>query len=97
MPRVFPVRNACKGENARGHPPGALRVHFWQDLAERNPQGALIVGAHPLAQEVAETLEVNGYRTVLIDSDGKSVVSGIYIYKIESPSGNKLGRFIIVR
>jgi hypothetical protein len=33
----------------------------------------------------------------LIDSDGKKVVSGIYIYRIESKSGNEIGRFIIVR
>jgi hypothetical protein len=33
----------------------------------------------------------------LIDSDGKQVVSGIYLYRIESKSGNELGRFIIVR
>ena len=33
----------------------------------------------------------------LLDSDGKQVVSGIYIYRIESKSGNELGRFIIVR
>ncbi|MFH1312152.1 MAG: T9SS type A sorting domain-containing protein [Candidatus Eisenbacteria bacterium] len=33
----------------------------------------------------------------LVDSDGKQVVSGIYLYRIESKSGNELGRFIIVR
>jgi hypothetical protein len=33
----------------------------------------------------------------LIDSDGKQVVSGIYLYRIESSSGSEMGRFIIVR
>lgn len=33
----------------------------------------------------------------LKDSDGKSVVSGIYLYRIESDSGSEMGRFVIVR
>ncbi|MGD8856762.1 MAG: cation:proton antiporter [Chloroflexota bacterium] len=42
-------------------------------LAERNPQGALIVGAHSFGQDVAETLGANGFRTVLIDSYDRNV------------------------
>lgn len=42
-------------------------------LAERNPQGVLIVGAHHFGQDVAETLGAEGFRSVLIDSDGKNV------------------------
>ena len=33
----------------------------------------------------------------LIDSDGKQVVSGVYLYRIESRTGDELGRFVIVR
>ena len=42
-------------------------------LAERNPQGTLIVGAHRFGQDIAEALSANGFRTVLIDSDSKNV------------------------
>jgi hypothetical protein len=33
----------------------------------------------------------------LRDSDGKQVVSGIYIFKVDSGGGSKVGRFIVVR
>lgn len=33
----------------------------------------------------------------LKDSDGKDVVSGVYIYRVESSKGTKIGRFIVVR
>ncbi len=33
----------------------------------------------------------------LKDSDGKDVVSGVYIYRVESSSGTKIGRFVVVR
>ena len=42
-------------------------------LAERSPQGMLIVGAHDFGRSVAESLQANGFRTALIDSDGKNV------------------------
>jgi len=42
-------------------------------LAERNPQGVLIIGAHNFGQEIAETLQTYGFRVALIDSDGKNV------------------------
>jgi signal transduction histidine kinase len=33
----------------------------------------------------------------LRDSDGKQVVSGIYIFKVDAGGGSKVGRFIVVR
>ncbi len=33
----------------------------------------------------------------LKDSDGEDVVSGVYIYRVESNSGTKIGRFIVIR
>jgi NhaP-type Na+/H+ or K+/H+ antiporter len=45
-------------------------------LAEKDPQGVLIVGAHEFGQEVAEVLMALGFRAVLIDSDGKNVWEG---------------------
>ncbi len=38
-------------------------------LAERQPQGALIVGAHPFARQLAAVLGGLGLRTVLVDSN----------------------------
>ncbi len=42
-------------------------------LAEKNPQGILIVGAHKLGQDIAEALQSSGFRAALIDSDGRNV------------------------
>jgi NhaP-type Na+/H+ or K+/H+ antiporter len=38
-------------------------------LAERDPQGALIIGAHSLARAIARTLIEFGFRTVLVDNN----------------------------
>jgi NhaP-type Na+/H+ or K+/H+ antiporter len=42
-------------------------------LAEPNPQGVLLVGAHPLARAVAETLQSEGFPTLLIDSNWANI------------------------
>ena len=42
-------------------------------LAEPNPQGVLLVGAHPLARAVAQTLQSEGYPTLLIDSNWANI------------------------
>ncbi len=41
----------------------------WLDLAERNPQGVLIVGAHDLARSIAASLQAHGFSTALVDTD----------------------------
>jgi hypothetical protein len=33
----------------------------------------------------------------LRDSDGKQIVSGIYIFRVESAAGDRMGRFVVVR
>jgi hypothetical protein len=38
-------------------------------LAEHNPQGALIIGAHQVARAIAGVLGQNGFRAVLVDSN----------------------------
>ena len=43
------------------------------DLAEEDPQGMLIVGAHALARSLARVLQHQGFRTVLIDTNEKNV------------------------
>jgi NhaP-type Na+/H+ or K+/H+ antiporter len=42
-------------------------------LAERSPQGALIVGAHPLARALAGALKAQGLRVLLVDVNQDNV------------------------
>jgi hypothetical protein len=42
-------------------------------LADANPQGVLLVGAHPLARAMAQTLQGEGYPVLLIDSDWANI------------------------
>lgn len=44
-------------------------------LAERSPQGVLIVGAHPWARRVARTLADAGFRVVLADTQWSQVTA----------------------
>jgi hypothetical protein len=45
-------------------------------LAERRPQGALIIGAHPFARQLAAAMRGLGYRALLVDSNHHQVVEG---------------------
>jgi NhaP-type Na+/H+ or K+/H+ antiporter len=45
----------------------AVPVGRWLKVAQPNPQGALIAGAHPWARALAKTLQTEGYRVLLID------------------------------
>ena len=38
-------------------------------LADVNPQGVLMVGAHPVAQAIGKALQEKGYRVILVDSN----------------------------
>lgn len=42
-------------------------------LADPNPQGVLIVGAHPLARSIAQTLQNENYPALLVDSDWTNI------------------------
>jgi hypothetical protein len=42
-------------------------------LAERNPQGVLIVGAHSWARTIAQALTREGYRVVLVDTNRTNI------------------------
>jgi len=59
-------------------------------LSERDPQGALIIGAHAFARQLARELGKLGYRTVLVDSNYRNVAEG-RMSGLEAETGNALG------
>jgi NhaP-type Na+/H+ or K+/H+ antiporter len=44
-------------------------------IAEPNPQGSLIIGAHPLARQIAAALKEEGFETLLIDSNRRAIAT----------------------
>ncbi len=45
----------------------------WLKVSQSNPQGTLIVGAHPWAIEIAKVLQDNGFKTALIDTNRRFI------------------------
>jgi NhaP-type Na+/H+ or K+/H+ antiporter len=45
----------------------------WLQVAEPNPQGVLIVGAHSWAQAIASALQAEGYRVLVVDDNWANV------------------------
>ncbi len=50
-------------------PPMAYRL----GVAKPKPQGALIIGAHPLGEAIAKTLQEEGHRVVVVDHDWRDI------------------------
>ena len=48
-------------------------VARWLGLAQPNPQGTLIVGAHTWARKVAKALDEQGVRVLMIDSNARNI------------------------
>ncbi|UCE19349.1 MAG: sodium:proton antiporter [Gemmatimonadota bacterium] len=44
-------------------------VALWMGLAEKDPQGILIIGAHTWARAMAKALQEEGFRILLVDSN----------------------------
>jgi len=59
-------------------------------LSERDPQGALIIGAHPFARQLAAELRDLGFRALLVDSNYRNVTAG-RLAGLEAETGNVLG------
>ncbi len=63
-------------------------------LADEDPQGVLIMGAHPFGRAVAQTLEEQGTRTILIDSNWQNIskarMNGLTTYYGNAYSENAL-------
>jgi NhaP-type Na+/H+ or K+/H+ antiporter len=51
----------------------AKPIARWLGVSEEDPQGLLIMGAHPLAQEIGTTLQEQGVHVLLIDSNRRNV------------------------
>jgi NhaP-type Na+/H+ or K+/H+ antiporter len=48
-------------------------VARWLGVAQPNPQGVLMVGAHSWAQELAQAVQAEGFRVLLVDSNPGNV------------------------
>lgn len=53
----------------------ARPVAQWLGLASPNPTGALLVGAHPLAQAIGLVLQGQGLRVLLVDTNAHNVLN----------------------
>lgn len=51
-------------------------VARWLNLAEVDPQGVLLVGAHPLARAIASTLQQEGFKALLLDTNWDNITRG---------------------
>lgn len=51
----------------------AKPIARWLGVSEEDPQGLLIMGAHPLAQAIGTTLQEQGVNVLLIDSNRRNV------------------------
>ena len=51
-------------------------VARWLDLAETDPQGVLIVGAHPLGRAIAATLQQHDFKALLLDTNWDNIIRG---------------------
>lgn len=51
-------------------------VARWLNLAETDPQGVLIVGAHPLSRAIAATLQQQGFKALLLDTNWDNILRG---------------------
>jgi len=51
----------------------ASPVARWLQVAEPNPQGVMIVGAHSWAQAIAGALQAEGYRVLVVDDNWANV------------------------
>lgn len=45
----------------------------WLKLSERDPQGAILIGAHPFARHLALTLKQHGFKMLLLDSNPRNI------------------------
>ncbi|MBN1475467.1 sodium:proton antiporter [Candidatus Sumerlaeota bacterium] len=65
-------------------------------LADANPQGCLIVGAHPWAREIAKLLRSRGFPVLMIDSN-RSNIAAARLEGIPAHHGSALAETILDR
>ena len=47
----------------------------WLKIAESSPQGILFAGAHPLIQDLAKTLQDDGFQVLLVDTNQRNIAA----------------------
>jgi hypothetical protein len=67
------------------------------------PLGPWTLSIYSLAGDLVRTLDNDGAEDIgqvrwdLVSRNGQNIVSGIYLYSIESQYGSQVGRFAILR
>lgn len=72
----------------------AKPIAGWLGVAEENPQGLLIMGAHPFARQLAKTLQTEGYTVKLIDSNWRNL-SEARMEGLSTYYGNALAEYVL--
>lgn len=63
-------------------------------VSQSNPQGVLIVGAHPLARQLGHALKREGIRTILIDNNWTNVAAA-RLDGLKAHLGNAVSEYIL--
>lgn len=63
-------------------------------VSQPNPQGVLIVGAHPLARQLGRALKREGIRTILIDNNWANVAAA-RLEGIKAHLGNAVSEYVL--
>jgi NhaP-type Na+/H+ or K+/H+ antiporter len=64
------------------------------NLSEQNPQGVLIVGGHAAARAIAATIQAQGFRALLVDTNNQNIELGQQ-EGLEAHYGNALSEDVI--
>jgi len=73
---------------------GSAPLACWLGLAQSNPQGVLIVGAHSWARKIALKLQEAGVRVLLVDSN-YSQISEAYVAGLPTYHGNIMADHVL--
>jgi NhaP-type Na+/H+ or K+/H+ antiporter len=85
---------------------GALPLARWLKLAQPNPQGVLIAGAHSWSRAIARALRENGFKVLLVDTNRENLnkarlegcetlyASILSEFIIDEPEVNGMGRLL---
>jgi NhaP-type Na+/H+ or K+/H+ antiporter len=85
---------------------GALPLARWLKLAQPNPQGVLIAGAHNWSRAIARALRENGFKVLLVDTNRENLnkarlegcetlyASILSEFIIDEPEVNGMGRLL---
>ncbi len=72
----------------------SLPLARYLGLAGANPQGVLILGAHPLGQELAVNIQLEGYRVLLVDAN-RGNIRGARLRGLPTYYGNILSEYAL--